>query len=78
MTKRIKPRGELEAMVMTEVRRYPECEKVEAVAITRPLGRPWDIAVVRDGPEISVQCHLRIHAIVQRFCAEYDLAPESN
>jgi hypothetical protein len=78
MTKQIKPRGELEAMVMTEVRLYPECEKVEAVAVTRPLGRPWDIAVVGDGPEISVQCHLRIHAIVQRLCAEYDLAPESN
>jgi hypothetical protein len=54
-------------MVMTEVRRYSECDKVEAIAITRPLGRPWDIAVVRDGPEISVQCHLRIHAIVQRL-----------
>jgi hypothetical protein len=78
MTKRIKTRGELEVMVMTEVRRYPECEKVEAVAVTRPLGRPWDIAVVRDGPQISVPCHLRIHGIVQRLCAEYDLAPESN
>ena len=78
MAKANKTRGELEAMVMTEARRYPECEKVEAVALTRPLGRPWDIAVVRDGPEISVPCHLRIHRIVQRLSAEYALAPESN
>jgi hypothetical protein len=78
MTKGIKSRRELEAMVMTEARRYPECQKVEAVAVTRPLGRPWDIAVIRDGPQISVPCHLRIHGIVQRLSAEYALAPESN
>jgi hypothetical protein len=78
MMKRSKTREELEAMVMIEARRYPDCAKVEAVAVTRPLGRPWDIAVVPDGPQISVPCHLRIHGIVQRLCAEYDLAPESN
>jgi hypothetical protein len=48
--KETKTREELEALIMAELRQHPECKNVEGVAITRPLGRPWDIDVLRDGP----------------------------
>jgi hypothetical protein len=77
MAKQVKTRTELEAMIMAEVRQHPECENVEVVAITRPVGRPWDVAVVRDGPSIPARCRLRIDEITQRLVAQYDLAPDA-
>ena len=48
-----KTHAELEILLMAELRMYPECSNVDAVAITRPVGRPWDVAVIRDGPQYS-------------------------
>lgn len=73
MAKPTKTRAELEAMLMEELRQFPECSNVEAVAITRPLGRPWDIAIIRDGPHMKPECRARAREIADRLCEQYDL-----
>jgi hypothetical protein len=45
MQRQKKTTAELTEMVMAEARKYPECDEVYSVAITRPAGRSWDIAV---------------------------------
>ena len=72
-----KTRAELESLLMTELRKYPECSNVDAVAITRPVGRPWDVAVIRDGPHIRTECRKKIWEITERLCNKYDLAQET-
>lgn len=66
-------------MVMIEARRYPDLRESRSRSCYSPtwvaLGTSPSFPT---GPEISVPCHLRVHGIVQRLCAEYDLAPESN
>lgn len=74
--KEAKTRAELEALIMAEVRQHPECDNVEGVAITRPLGRPWDIAVLRDGPGIKTECRRKLYEISTRLCNQYDLAKD--
>ena len=72
-----KTHAELEILLMAELRMHPECSNVDAVAITRPVGRPWDVAVIRDGPHIRTECRKKIWEITERLCNEYDLAPET-
>jgi hypothetical protein len=72
-----KTSAELESLIMDDLRRYPECSNVDAVAITRPVGRPWDVAVIRDGPHIRTECRKKIWEITERLCNEYDLAQET-
>jgi hypothetical protein len=72
-----KTRSELESLLMTALRKYPECSNVDAVAITRPVGRPWDVAVIRDGPHIRTECRKKIWEITERLCNKYDLAQET-
>jgi hypothetical protein len=70
--KPIKSRSELEAILMAEIRKHPECSNVEAVAITRPLGRPWDVAVVRDGANRKPECLRRVQEIAVALVAKYE------
>jgi hypothetical protein len=67
---------ELQTRIMDEVRKFPECADVRSVAITRPANMNWDVAIVRDGPGLSPQSHLRVQEIAMRLRAQYDLADE--
>jgi hypothetical protein len=71
-----KTHAELEILLMAELRTYPECSNVDAVAITRPVGRLWGVALVRDGPLIRPECRNKIWEITERLCNEYDLVQE--
>jgi hypothetical protein len=68
----VKSRVELEAMLIAELRKHPECRDVNAVAITRPPDRSWDVAIVCNGPQIPTECWKRVHEIQARLMAEYD------
>jgi hypothetical protein len=77
MQKLAKTRVELEAILIAEIRRYPECDKVEAVAITSPGGRNWDMVVLRDGPHISTVCRNQVRMISNLLLGQYDLADDA-
>jgi hypothetical protein len=66
----VKSRGELEAMLIAELRKYPECGGVNAVAITRPPEKSCDVAIVCNGAQVQRECWKRVHEIHARFlCA---------
>jgi hypothetical protein len=69
-----KTRAELESLLIAELRTCPECSNVDAVAITRPVGRLWGVAVMRDGPHIRPECRKKIWEITERLCSKYELA----
>jgi hypothetical protein len=71
-----KTRAQLEILLMAELRTCPECSNVDAVAITRQVGRLWGVAVTRDGPLIRPECRKKIWEITERLCNQYDLAHE--
>lgn len=71
-----KTHAELEILLMAELRAYPECSNVDAVAITRPVGRLWGVAVMPDGPLVRPECRKKIWEITERLCNKYDLAQE--
>jgi hypothetical protein len=73
MPKPTKTESELQAMIMDELRRHPECGNVDAVAITHPLDRPWDVLAIRSGASLKPECEERIREITDRLCAQYDL-----
>ena len=54
MSYEAKKAGVRRSMHMREVKKITECGNVEGFAITRPLGRPWDIAIVGDGPHVKL------------------------
>jgi len=74
--KPMKTHAELEILLMAELRTCPECSNVDAVAITKPVGRLWGVAVMRDGPHIRPECRKKIWEITERLCNKYDLAQE--
>jgi hypothetical protein len=63
--KLMKTSAELEILLMAELRAYPECNNVDAIAITRSVGRLWGVAVVRDGPFIRPECRNKIWEITE-------------
>jgi hypothetical protein len=66
--------SELRQLLMSEVRKFPECENVTSVEITRETGSSWDVAaVVRDGAYFS-PAYLRVLEIAGNFRGQYDLA----
>jgi hypothetical protein len=71
-----KTHAELEILLMAELRKYPECSNVDAVAITRPVGRLWGVAVMPDGPLVRPECRKKIWEVTERLCNKYDLAQE--
>jgi hypothetical protein len=72
--KEAKTRAELEALLIQEVKKITECGNVEGFAITRPLGRPWDIAIVGDGPHVKPDCWKKMRQIAHRLSEQYDLS----
>jgi hypothetical protein len=76
MTKATKTRAELEALLMAEVRRHPECGQVGAAFITRPTAQNWNFGLLRNGPAIPVECERKVGDYARQLQAQYDLAPE--
>ncbi|MEI9931945.1 MAG: hypothetical protein WDM89_15755 [Rhizomicrobium sp.] len=62
---------ELETMITEELRKFPECDSVIEVGVTRPTEDSWDAALLieNDGPvpEKATQ-------IVRALIAQFDLA----
>lgn len=65
--------AELESMITAELREHPECESA-GVEVIRPTGVAWDAALVRDGPQLNVECKERLAEITTRLRQEFDLA----
>jgi hypothetical protein len=66
--------SELERLLMSEVRKFDECQTVTSVEITRTAGPNWDVAaVVKDSAHFS-PAYLRVLEIAGTFRDQYDLA----
>ena len=71
-----KTRLDLIALLMAELRKYPECDHVVRVAITQPLRSDphqpnWDVGWTGSGNQILCPAALRIASELQ---AKFDLA----
>jgi hypothetical protein len=67
---------ELQALIMQEVRRRPECRNIKGVAIIRPVQMAahhpnWDFSWFLDGPGIAP---LSATEVAQKLGNEFDLA----
>jgi len=71
MSKPTKSRGELEALIMAEIRKFPECNNVVSVAITRPTDSTWDAAFVAEG---NVAVCAKAFEIARVLSSRWDLA----
>lgn len=76
VTKEKKTADELAALIMGEIRKYPECNHILNVTITRPVQRAphqpnWDVAFVVHGNVIAPEFAYRIAREVQ---SHFDLA----
>jgi hypothetical protein len=71
--KSTKSAAELESMIMAELREHPECESA-GVAIIKPTGVAWDAVLIREGPQINVECEAKLAEITSRLRQEFDLA----
>lgn len=73
--KQVKTAVELEAQIMDELSRHPECVLSNGVVIVRPVGRGnWDVALVGDDSIVSADCLKKLGEITARLSAQYDLA----
>ena len=73
MEKPKKTTAELTEMIMQEIRKYPECDEISSVGITRSLGKNWDVAVTRNVPYITPAGQTKIEEIVASLRAKFDL-----
>jgi len=71
--KSAKSAAELESMITAELREHPECESA-GVAVIRPTGVAWDAVLIRDGPQINVECEAKLAEITSRLRQEFDLS----
>jgi hypothetical protein len=74
-TKQKKTEAELVDLIMTEIRKRPECNHIMSVAITRPPQQAshhpnWDAAFTINGNEIPPE---RAFMIVRELRAQFDL-----
>jgi hypothetical protein len=70
-TKETRTVSELQLLLMEEIRRYPECNHITGVAITRPVNRNWDAAWVCSGPRSARPI---AYEIARRLQGQFDLA----
>ena len=73
MEKPKKTTAELTEMIMQEIRKYPECDEISSVGITRSLGKNWDVSVTRNVPYITPAGQTKIEEIVASLRAKFDL-----
>jgi hypothetical protein len=69
--KSAKSAAELESMIMAELREHPECAGVEVI---RPTSAAWDAVLIREGPQINVDCEAKLAEITSRLRQEFDLS----
>jgi hypothetical protein len=72
---------ELEAILLAELRKYPQCEEAEHVSVyrlanERALTR-WTIASLDPGKASKRICQIALNEIELRLHPHYDLAPEA-
>jgi hypothetical protein len=70
-TKQTRTEAELKVLLMDEVRRYPECDHITSVAITRPPDHNWDVAWGCNGPKAAPAI---AYEIARRLAGQFDLA----
>ena len=71
MTKEKKTESDLIALIMSEVRKHPECSHISSVGIIRPVNMSWDAVFVCNGPKISGP---KASEVVHKIRAQYDVA----
>jgi hypothetical protein len=73
LQKTTKSADELSDMIMTEVRKHPECDAVQRIGIIRPATRNWDVTIIKARVRVCPPaCHKILEATVQRLRALYD------
>ncbi len=70
--KSVKTAAELESMITAELREHPECESA-GVEVIRRTGVAWDAVLVRDGPQLTIDCKEGSRKST-RLRQEFDLA----
>ena len=74
MPKTIKTAAELAKMITTELRKHPECDRVNRIHIIRPVTKNWDITVSSSRDRrCPPACRKILETTVQRLQALYDL-----
>jgi hypothetical protein len=81
MAKMLKTQAELEAILLTELRRVEHCEGATMVSIYRlsdeKADANWTIANFNPGTSGTDSCERALNEIERRLQRLYDLAPES-
>jgi hypothetical protein len=73
MVKETKSERELAEILMTEVRKHPECANITGVTFIRPSDRSWQAAWGMAGP--TSYGFAKAEEIAQGFRVKFDLAP---
>jgi hypothetical protein len=74
MPKSIKSAAELVDIIMVELRKHPECDAVQRIAIIRPVTKNWDVTILRSYQRVCPPaCHKILEATLQRPRTLYDL-----
>jgi len=74
----MKSEAELTAMILTEIRKRPECVEVDRVLLIRSVlavnGANWDIAVGRNAQGMSRESWNAERVIARSLQKQYDLS----
>jgi len=74
----MKSEAELTAMILTEIRKHPECGEVDRVVLIRSVlavnGANWDIAVGRNAQGMSRESWNAERVIARSLQKQYDLS----
>ena len=74
MAKETKTREELEALIMTELGKHPDCGGVEVVINPPAANLPWSTSVSGSGPQINHKCRKVIQAVADQLYSKFDMA----
>jgi hypothetical protein len=78
MTKVIKDRAELEAMVLAELRQMPHCEDACSVTVIglddERVEATWDVSNFNAGESVEDSCEAALRALLPGLQRQFDLA----
>ena len=77
MPKELMTAGQLEHLMMTELRHHECCKEIIGIAIIQDLGSSWTVGLVPDHGT-NEQCRRIALAHYNALAAKYDLKPEAN
>jgi hypothetical protein len=74
MTKETKTESELQAMILDELRKFPECAHMTGIGIKRSSHRSWYICWLSRDDAMSIDgCRVKLEPVVAKLRERYDL-----